>query len=57
LSGLKNRNIVRIEALTLGNIYPYYANADAFVADFKTLVPTRDITISESVTVWFSFIA
>ena len=57
LNGLKTRGVIRIEALGSGNIYPYYTSADAFVGDFKTLIPVRDTTISESVTVWFAFTA
>lgn len=54
LTGQRSRRAVRIEAVSGGNVIPFYVRAAAFGGDFKTLVPVRDVTISESVTVWFS---
>lgn len=57
LSGLRVRKVVRIEALSSGNIIPYRTSADAFAGgNFKTLVPTRDVLVSADVNVWFSLL-
>lgn len=53
LSGLRVRRVLRIEALNQGNIIPFFASGASFSGDFKTLVPTRDVTVSESVNIWF----
>jgi len=39
-----------------GNVIPFFTTGASFAGDFKTLVPVRDVTISENVNVWFSFL-
>lgn len=56
LSGLRIRKVIRIEALGGGNIIPFFASGASFAGDFKTLVPTRDVSVSENVNVWFSLL-
>ncbi len=56
LSGLRIRKAIRIEALGGGNIIPFYASGASFAGDFKTLVPVRDVSVSENVNVWFSLL-
>lgn len=53
LSGMRLRKVTKIDALSSGNVRPFSTISDAFAGDFKTQVPVRDVTISESVTVWF----
>ena len=53
LSGLRLRKATRIEALGGGNVIPFFASGASFAGDFKTLVPARDVTVSENVNVWF----
>lgn len=56
LTGLRVRSAIRIEALNGGNVIPFYASGASFYGDFKTLVPVRDVIVSENVNVWFSFL-
>lgn len=56
LSGLRIRKAIRIEALGGGNVIPFYASGVSFAGDFKTLVPVRDVSVSENVNVWFSLL-
>lgn len=56
LSGLRLRRVIRIESLNQGYVTPFYSSAGSFAGDFKTLVPVRDVTVSESVNIWFSLL-
>lgn len=54
LSELRVRRVARIEANDQGRVIPFAVSAQAFSGgDFKTLVPVRDVTVSENVNVWF----
>ena len=54
LGDIRLRRVSRIEALGQSNVIPFFSRADAFAGgSFKTLVPVRDVTISESVNVWY----
>ena len=53
LSGMRLRRVTKIDAVGQRDIRPFFTNAAAFAGDFKTQVPVRDVTISESVSVWF----
>ena len=54
LSELRVRRVARIEANNQGRVIPFAVSARAFSGgDFKTLVPVRDVTVSENVNVWF----
>lgn len=57
LTGQRARRAVRIEAIDGGSIIPYYVRAAVFQGGSdvaKTLVPVRDVTISQRVKVWWA---
>lgn len=56
LSGLRLRKVARIEALNQGNVRPFFTSGASFAGDFNTLVPTKDVIVSESVNIWFSLL-
>lgn len=46
LNGLTNIKVVRIQATGISYNYPYYTNADSFIADLKGLIPGRIVSIT-----------
>ena len=51
LSGLRLRGVLKIEALNINNVIPYFTDAQAFRTSpaATTLVPVRDIIVRSSV--------
>jgi uncharacterized protein YggE len=54
LTGLTLQRLKKIEAIDYGTFTPYYVTGSTFSSNLNLLVPSRNVTISANVELWYS---
>lgn len=55
LSNITLKKLNRIEALDYGTFTPFYVSGSSFESNWNLLVPSRNVTVTANVDLWYSF--